>query len=84
MGSRGFPLWILQNICGTSGFYVINLLIFDRNPSVTFPWCKPLKKSYENYKFLATASVIKKEFCNSVSIITLYCVRGFILYSVYL
>ena len=44
------------------------------------------KKNYKNYKLLGTDSVRKnkKEFCDTISIITLYCVSVVISYSVYL
>ena len=36
VGSTASPLETLQNIYGKTEFYIINLLIFDGNPSVTF------------------------------------------------
>ena len=35
----------LQNIGGTNGFYIINLLIYDRNANITFSQFKPLRKT---------------------------------------
>ena len=35
-GFQRVALVEFANICGISGFYIINLLVFDRNPSITF------------------------------------------------
>ena len=37
-----------KTLRGTNRFYIINLFISDRNPSITFSRCKPLRKSIKN------------------------------------
>ena len=34
--SEGCPCRLCKTYVGQVGFYIINLLIFDRNPSITF------------------------------------------------
>ena len=42
----------LQNICLTGGFYIINLLMLDQNPSITFSWCKSLRRTIKIMKII--------------------------------
>ena len=74
----------LQNIGGTNGFYVINLLIYDRNANITFSQFKPLRKTIKIANYWEQIHWWKKkEFDDTASIITLYCVGVIILSSVY-
>ena len=74
----------LQNICGTNGFYIINLLICDRNGNITFSQFKPLRKTIKIANYWEQIHWCKKkESDDTVSIITLYCVGVIILYSLY-
>ena len=84
MCSTALLVQTLQNICGTIGFYIINLLIYDCNANITLSqfdlWEKQEKLQIIGNQFSVEK---KKESDNSFSIITLCCVGVIILYSVY-
>ena len=67
MGSTRFQLeTLLQSKYGTSGFCIINLLIFDGNLSVTLLllYDVNLGENYKIKKSLGTSAVMKKEELN--------------------